>query len=104
MLKQVQWEPANNKYSGFVDYGHSLEAPEVIPSEALVFLLVRLRSHCKHPIGYFLTDKASAATQSFLTNTALTKASAAGLKVWCVTSDRNSTNTSTYKILGCTFW
>jgi hypothetical protein len=101
--KQVLWEPSNNKYSGFVDYGHSLEAPEVIASEALVFLLVGLRSHWKQPIGYFLTDKASAVTQSSLINTALTKASAAGLKVWCVTSDGTSTNISTYKILGCTF-
>jgi hypothetical protein len=101
--KQVLWEPSNNKYSGFVDYGYSLEAPQVIASEAVVFLLVGLRSHWKQPIGYFLTDKASAATQSSLINTALTKASAAGLKVWCVTSDGTSTNISTYKILGCTF-
>ena len=37
--KQVQWESANDKYSGYVDYG-LLEAPEAIASEALVFLLV----------------------------------------------------------------
>jgi hypothetical protein len=61
--KQVQWEPANNKYSVFVDYG-PLEAPEIIASEALVFLLVGLRSHWKQPIGYFLTDKATATVQA----------------------------------------
>ena len=59
ICKQVQWEPANDKYRGFVDYG-PLEAPELIPSEALAFLLVGLRSHWKQPIGYFLTDKANA--------------------------------------------
>ena len=100
--KQVQWEPANNKYSGFVDYG-PLEAPEIIASEALVFLLVGLRSHWKQPIGYFLTDKATATIQAELINMALAKASAAGLKVWCVTSDGTTTNISTFKKLGCSF-
>ena len=101
--KQVQWEPATNKYSGFEDYGPTLKAPKVVASEALVFLLVGMRSHWKQPIGYFLTDKASAVVQASLINTALTKASAAGLKVWCVTSDGTTTNISTFKALGCHF-
>ena len=36
-------------------------------------------------------------------NAALTKASAVGLKVWCVTSDRTTTNIATFKALGCQF-
>ena len=47
--KQVQWEPANNKYSGFVDYG-PLEASKITASEALVFLLVGMRSHWEEPL------------------------------------------------------
>ena len=100
--KQIQWEPANNRYSGFADYG-PLEAPKIVASEALVFLLVGLRSHWKQPIGYFLTDKANAAVQAALINMALVKASAAGLKVWCVTSDGTTTNITTFKKLGCRF-
>ena len=100
--KQVQWESANNKYSGFVDYG-PLEASKVTASEALVFLLVGMRSHWKQPIGYFLTDKATARTQAALINIALAKASSAGLKVWCVTSDGTTTNINTFKKLGCSF-
>ena len=100
--KQIQWEPANNRYSGFADYG-PLEAPKIVASEALVFLLVGLRSHWKQPIGYFLTDKANAAVQAALINMALVKASAAGLKVWCVTSDGTTTNITTFRKLGCRF-
>jgi hypothetical protein len=98
----MQWPYESNKYSGFVDYG-PLETPEIIASEALVFLLVGLRSHWKQPIGYFLTDKATATIQAELINMALAKASAAGLKVWCVTSDGTTTNISTFKKLGCSF-
>lgn len=100
--KQVLWESANNKYSGFVDYG-PLQAPKITASEALVFLLVGLRSHWKQPIAYFLTDKASAIIQASLINITLAKASAAGLKVWCITSDGTSANISTFKKLGCRF-
>jgi hypothetical protein len=64
--KQVQWEPANNKYSGFQDYGATLTAPKVVLSETLVFLLVGMRSHWKQSVGYFLTDKASAVVQASL--------------------------------------
>ena len=101
--KQTQWEPAHNKYSGYENYGPTLEAPEVIASEALVFLLVGLQRHWKQPIGCFLTNKASASIQATLINAALTKASAVGLKVWCVTSDGTTTNIATFKALGCQF-
>ena len=100
--KQVQWEPANNQYSGFADYG-PLQAPKIVVSEALVFLLVGLRSHWKQPIGYFLTDKANATVQAELINMALVKASSAGLKVWCVTSDGTTANITTFRKLGCRF-
>ena len=101
--KQTQWEPAHNKYSGYENYGPTLEAPEVIASEALVFLLVGLQRHWKQPIGCFLTNKASASIQATLINAALTKASAVGLKVWCVTSDGTTRNIATCKALGCQF-
>ena len=100
--KQIIWDVANNKYSGFIDHG-PLEAKEILASEALVFQLVGIRSHWKQPIGYFLTDKMPAATQASLINMALIMASNAGLKVWCVTCDGTTTNISTFKQLGCSF-
>ena len=100
--KQVQWESAKNKNRGFIDYG-PLDAPQIVASEALVFLLVGLQGHWKQPIGYFLTDKASASVQTQLINIALVKASDAGLKIWCVISDGTTTNISTFKKLGCSF-
>ena len=84
--KQVVWDVANNKYSGFIDQG-PLETKEILASEALVFQLVGIGSHWKQPIGYFLTDKMPAATQASLVNMALIMASNAGLEVWCGTCD-----------------
>ena len=100
--KQVQCESAKNKYSSFIDYG-SLDAPQIVASEALVFLLVELQGYWKQPIGYIPTDKVSASVQTQLINIALVKASDACLKLWCVTSDGTMTNISTFKKLGCSF-
>ena len=100
--KQVVWDVANNKYSGFIDQG-PLETKEILASEALVFQLVGIGSHWKQPIGYFLTDKMPAATQASLINMALIMASNAGLEVWCGTCDGTTTNISSFKQLGCSF-
>ena len=97
--KQTIWEPKNDHYAGFVDYGNGMaisEDQDTLPSEALVFLLVGSRSHWKCPIGYFLTDKISATVQAQLIKMALELAADAGLKVWSVTADGTSVNLSTF--------
>lgn len=41
--KQTIWEPKNDRYVGFVDYGQGgpiLDDPDTLASEAYVFLLV----------------------------------------------------------------
>ena len=56
--KQTLWDSKNDKYVGFVDYGHiPTSKPDQYASEALVFVLVGARSNWNCPIGYFLTDK-----------------------------------------------
>jgi hypothetical protein len=103
--KQTLWNPEKDQYSGFVDFGDEIPAAqsEKIASEALVFLLVGTRSHWKCPIGYFLTDKATAKDQAELIKKSLEMAAKAGLKVWSVTADGTAVNLRTFEILGCTF-
>ena len=67
--KQTVWEPKNDRYGGFVDYGKGgpvLDDPDTLASEAHVFLLVGTRSHWNCPVGYFLTDKIESTTQAQL--------------------------------------
>ena len=104
--KQTIWEPKNDRYVGFVDYGKGgpvLDDPDTLASEAHVFLLAGARSHWKCPVGYFLTDKIGSTTQAQLIKTALEMAADAGLKVWSITADGTSVNLRTFEQLGCQF-
>lgn len=39
--KQTEWDPKNDQYAGFINYGEvTPEKPDTLASEALVFLLV----------------------------------------------------------------
>ena len=94
----------NSKFTGFVDYGSIVaEDIETPASEALLFMLVGLKSHWKCPIAYFLTDKADAETQSSLINSCLCLSADYGLRVWSVTSDGTSANLNMLQKLGCDF-
>ena len=104
--KQTVWEPKNDRYVSFVDFGKGgpvLDDPDTLASEAHVFLLVRTRSYWKCPVGYFLTAKIESTTQAQLIKTALEMAADAGSKVWSVTADGTSVNLSTFELLGCQF-
>ena len=102
--KQTIWDPKQDQYSGFVNYGAiPVEDPDTLATEALVFLLVGMRSHWKCPIGYFLCDKMTADVQAKLVTMALELAADKGLRVWSVTSDGTSVNISMFRNLGCKF-
>ncbi len=102
--KQTVYDPKVDTYAGFSDYGGALQEPcEQLASEALVFLLVRLRGHWKCPIPYFLTDKLSSNVQTQLVKIALLKTNKIGLRVWSVTCEGASTNLDMFKKLGCKF-
>ena len=67
--KQTLWDPTKDAYVGFVNYGDVLpELSDILASEALVFVVVGLRSHWKCPIAYFLIDKISATNQPSTTS------------------------------------
>ena len=78
--KQTVVDPkGTEQYVGFVNYGPMTpEDPDTLATEALVFLLVGMRTHWKCPVGYFLCDKMSARTQAQLIRMALVKAADAG--------------------------
>ena len=102
--KQTIYDPKEDRYVGFVDYGGALPEPcDQLASEALVFLLVGLRGHWKCPIAYFLTEKSRSEVQAWLMSSALAKAADAGLSVRCVTCDGTVANLSTFEKLGCSF-
>ena len=78
--KQMLWDPKQDRYVGFVNYGAiPTEKPDTLASEAVVFLLVDARSHWKCPIGYFFADKMSSKSQAQLVQIALEMAAEAGL-------------------------
>ena len=63
--KQILYCQRLAKYVGFTDYGNLVpEGADTPASEALVFMLVGLKSKWKCPIGYLLIDKADAETQA----------------------------------------
>ena len=102
--KQTLWDSKNDKYVGFVDYGHiPTSKPDQYASEALVFVLVGASSNWKCPIGYFLTDKMTGKMQAKLVQEALIMAAEAGLRVYSVTADGTSVNFTIFSELGCKF-
>jgi hypothetical protein len=102
--KQTLWDSKNDKYVGFVDYGHiPTSKPDKYASEALVFVLVGARSNWKCPIGYFLTDKMTGKMQAKLVQEALIMAAEAGLRVYSVTADGTAVNFTMFSELGCKF-
>ena len=102
--KQTILKPNKERYSIFVNYGPiPADDPDIVATEALVFLLVRSRSNWKCPIGYFLTNKTTGIIQAKLVRLALEKATDAGLRVWSITADGTSVNLSTFEQLGCIF-
>ena len=102
--KQVIYDQARSKYSGFVDYGNLIpENTEWSASEALDFMLTGLKNHWKCPVGYFLIDKCNAETQVSLNKTCLSLAADHGLRIWSITCDGTYTNFASLKGLGCKF-
>ena len=102
--KQILYDPVISKYTGFIDYGNLFpENSENTASDALVFMLVGLKSYWKTPAGYFLTNKCDSETQASLIKTCLMLCADNQLRVWSVTCDGTSANISTLRILGCNF-
>ncbi len=92
-----------DRYEGYVDYGKGMEieSTDKLAKEALVFMLVSLRSNWKTPIGYFFVDKIDAEVQSRLVQIALNLSFKYSLEVHSVTCDGTNVNPRTLTLLGC---
>ena len=65
--KGTVWDPKIKCYVGTVDYGTaSPEATDKPATDALIFMVVGITGHWKHPIAYALLDKCSAYAQAKL--------------------------------------
>ena len=100
--KATMWGPISNQYVGNVDYGTAV--PEVctdLATDALVFMIVGLSGHFKHPTGYVLYIKLTASVQAQLIKDYISLLHAVGLHVFALVFDGHFTNQCTAKLLGC---
>ncbi|KYN22596.1 THAP domain-containing protein 9 [Trachymyrmex cornetzi] len=100
--KELLWDSSSRTFVCTCDYGNglTLEDPDVLATDLLIFLLVELGGKWKWPIAYFLVNKsANANIQSELIKTALIKCSSVGVKTWSVTCDGAVVNYSTLNML-----
>ena len=100
--KSAIWDPVAQQYVGSVNYRTAIpEPPEDLATEALVFMVVGITDHFKHPIAYFLQNKCTVPVQGQLIKDGISLLHGAGLNVLAVVFDGCPTNQSTAKVLGC---
>ena len=96
------WDDASKCYVGLVDYGTAMPEPETTEAtEALVFMVVGLTGHCKHPIAYVLQDKCLADVQIQLIKDCIVLLHDEDMQVHAVVFDGTFTNQCTAIKLGC---
>ena len=67
LCKSSLYDASHDSFAGLVDYGTAIPKPETTyATEALVFIIVGLTGHWRHPIAYFLQNKCSAVVQTQL--------------------------------------
>ena len=100
--KGTMWDPISKQYVGNVDYGTAV--PEVstnLATDALVFMIVGLSGHFKHPIGYVLYNKLTASVQAHLIKYCINLLQGIGLHVFALVFDGHFPNQCSAKLLGC---
>jgi len=93
------WDPATQRFTGFIDYGNSSITSDAQATEALFFMLVSLNGKWKLPVAYFLVNKPSGKVQGELINTALRLTDEKGIRVRGVTFDGAASNLSAARYL-----
>ena len=89
----VQSGTLKAKVVGTVDYGTAApEATDEPATEALVFMVVGMTGHWKHPIAYVLQDKCSAYVQAQLIKDCIGLLHTEGINVLAVVFDGTFTN------------
>ena len=99
----VFYNKSTGSYEGFISYGTDIIAfnEDTVATEALLFMLVGMRSNWKYPIGYVLIEKISSENLTCLVSKALRLSNERNIKVRSVTCDGTSTNFSAMTSLGC---
>ena len=101
LRKGTVWDLVSKKYVGTVDYGTALpESPDNLATEALVFMIVGVSGHFKHPIAYVLQDKCPGIVQAQLITDCLSLLHGVGINVIAVVFDGCPANITTAKRLG----
>ena len=96
------WDPKSRQYVGNIDYGTAIpEAADDPATEALVFMVVGLTGHWKHPIAYVFQDKCSATVQAQLIKDCIGLLHTEGINISSIVFDGTFTNQRTATLLGC---
>lgn len=98
--KQVLYDAHTRGMRGFVDLGMGVDETSEA-REALVFMVVGIKSHWKLPIAFYFINSISPDTQKILLLHALEALHERGIKVVCVTMDGHISNISMCTMLGC---
>jgi len=103
--KQLDFDPAGDKFIGHVDMGTTVEDRASLPlaNEALVFMVVSLTERWKVPVAYFLIAGLQGEERANLVRLCLEKLYAVGVHVVSITFDGCSANMNMAKILGASF-
>jgi len=103
--KQLDFDPAGDKFIGHVDMGTAVEDRAALPlaNEALVFMVVSLTESWKVPVGYFLIAGLQGDERANLVRLCLDKLYAVGVHVVSITFDGCSANMNMAKVLGASF-
>ena len=100
--KGAFWDRKLHRFVGCIDYGVAIPEPSDTPAtEALVFLVVGITGHWKHPIAYVLQDHCSACVQAQLIKDCISLLHKESVNVRAVVFDGTYTNQSTAQQLGC---
>lgn len=100
LKKEIKWDPHRQLPVGYVDMGSEISSSEVA-SEALVVLVMGIKSAWKRPIAYFATTGVTASVQVQILRNVFDALLEINVVPVSLTLDGCSTNMSTLRQLGC---
>ena len=96
LSKSSLYHKSQDSFSGLVDYGTAIPKPETADAtETLMFIIVGLAGHWRHPTAYILQNKCSAMMQTQLIKDCIRLLSEQGKAVHALVFDGSYTNQQT---------
>ena len=95
--KHISWNPKQQSFVGYIDYGAGSDPNSSVASEALVLLAVDIFGYWKQPIAYFLNDGMSGYNLAQLISDALERLHSIGISVVTLTLDGHQSNQAAVK-------